>query len=200
MAPGKRPLNNTAPLMIRLPDRDVAVGLPGGRRLVSVNARIAQKIVDFGATSWEAVSGPRMHVQMEEPLIVTRSLDEAIQEGLLEMGHELDLVGRRCGRRALCRISKAGGEGAGGREHVDGWRLMATGIHPVVDPSAGIFLTKNEGVVPRPFADIVLRNCLRHPFRPPEAALHVQPLQQPPDAKKQRRLQSINSSGPEGIP
>lgn len=93
VAPLKRPLNNTAPLMIRLPDRDVAVGLPGGRRLVSVNARIAQKIVDFGASAYEAVSGPRMHVQMEEPVMVTRSLEKAIRDGLLEMGHELEVVG-----------------------------------------------------------------------------------------------------------
>ena len=93
VASRKRPLNNTAPLLIRLPDRDVATGLPGGRRLVSVNSRIAQKIVDFGASSFEAVSGPRMHVQMEEPIMVTRSLDEAIQDGLLDMGHELNVVG-----------------------------------------------------------------------------------------------------------
>lgn len=93
VGPGKRPLNNTAPLIIRLPDRDVATGLPGGRKLVSVNARVAQKIVDFGATSFEAVSGPRMHVQMEEPLMVTRSLDESIRDGLLDMGHDLDVVG-----------------------------------------------------------------------------------------------------------
>ena len=93
VASRKRPLNNTAPLLIRLPDRDVATGLPGGRRLVSVNSRIVQKIVDFGASSFEAVSGPRMHVQMEEPIMVTRSLDDAIQDGLLEMGHELNVVG-----------------------------------------------------------------------------------------------------------
>ena len=110
VAPGKRPLNNTAPLMIRLPDRDVAAGLPGGRRLVSVNARFAQKIVDFGATSWEAVSGPRMHVQMEEPLMVTRSLAESIRDGLLEMGHELDVVGGVAGGAHCAEFLKSAGK------------------------------------------------------------------------------------------
>ena len=96
--------------MIRLPDRDVAAGLPGGRRLVSVNARIAQKIVDFGASSCEAVSGPRMHVQMEEPVMVTRSLDEAIQNGLLELGHELEVVGGVAGGAHCAEFLKSEGK------------------------------------------------------------------------------------------
>ena len=110
VGPGKRPLNNTAPLIIRLPDRDVATGLPGGRKLVSVNARVAQKIVDFGATSFEAVSGPRMHVQMEEPLMVTRSLDEAIRDGLLGMGHDLDVVGGVAGGAHCAEFLKLEGK------------------------------------------------------------------------------------------
>lgn len=110
VAARKRPLNNTAPLMIRLPDRDVATGLPGGRRLVSVNARMAQQVVDFGATSYEAASGARMHVQVEEPVMVTASLDPAIQDGLREMGHELDVVAGVAGGAHCAEYLKAEGK------------------------------------------------------------------------------------------
>ena len=92
VASRKRPLNNTVPLIIQLPDRDVAIGMPGGRRIISVNARAAQKIVDYGATSFEAVSGPRMHVQTHEPVSVTHTLSDDIVNGLIEMGHEITSV------------------------------------------------------------------------------------------------------------
>ncbi|HCR16876.1 MAG TPA: hypothetical protein DIU35_05280 [Candidatus Latescibacteria bacterium] len=93
VASGKRPLNNTVPLILRLPDRDVAAGMPGGRRIIAVNARVAQKIIDFGATSLEAVSGPRMHMQTNEPVSVTNELPDEIKDGLIEMGHEITTVG-----------------------------------------------------------------------------------------------------------
>jgi len=92
VAAGKRPLNNTVPLILQLPDRDVAAGMPGGRRIIAVNARVAQKIVDFGATSFEAVDGPRMHVQTNEPVSVTHSLSPEIKEELIAMGHEVTSV------------------------------------------------------------------------------------------------------------
>ena len=92
VAAGKRPLNNTVPLILQLPDRDVAAGMPGGRRIIAVNARVAQKIVDFGATSFEAVDGPRMHVQTNEPVSVTHALSPEIKEGLTAMGHEVTSV------------------------------------------------------------------------------------------------------------
>ena len=58
-----------------------------------MNARVAQKIIDFGATSLEAVSGPRMHVQTNEPVSVTNELPDEIKDGLTEMGHEITTVG-----------------------------------------------------------------------------------------------------------
>ncbi len=93
MAPRKRPLNNTAPMILRLSDRAVALGMPGGRRIISVGVQLAQRVVDFGATSHEAASAPRLHLVAEEPLEVLESLDERIVGGLEEMGHDVKVVG-----------------------------------------------------------------------------------------------------------
>src|SRR5437660_3578937 len=77
--PGKRPLNNVCPLIIRTPDRDVAIGARGGRRIVSVCAQLAQRIVDFAATGYEAAASPRIHILTGEPLEVSRNFDSSIR-------------------------------------------------------------------------------------------------------------------------
>lgn len=89
VGPRKRPLHNTAPLVLRLPDRDVAEGLPGGRRIVSVSAQVAHRIVDHGATSHQAAAAPRMHAGPQEPLTVSEALSPDIVQGLVAMGHEV---------------------------------------------------------------------------------------------------------------
>ena len=48
IASRKRPLNNVAPMVLRMPKRDVATGLPGGRRIISVNAQVSQRVMDYG--------------------------------------------------------------------------------------------------------------------------------------------------------
>jgi len=115
IAPWKRPLNNMAPMMVRLPDREVAVGMPGGRRIISVAAQLVQRIVDCGATGREAATAPRMHVEFKEPVQVTESVGEAVVEGLRRMGHGIEVV-RAVGGAAHCaewlkheRAVRAGG-------------------------------------------------------------------------------------------
>jgi gamma-glutamyltranspeptidase len=92
IAPRKRPLNNACPMLLRQPDRDVGIGLPGGRRIVCVAPRMAQCIVEFGATSLEAASAPRMHVEMAEPLQIEETVPQKIITGLRAMGHEVNTV------------------------------------------------------------------------------------------------------------
>ena len=89
----KRPLNNTCPLIVRLEERDIATGLPGGRRLISVSAQMVQRMVDSGATGYEAASSPRMHVGIREPLQLTESAGESIFEGLRKLGHTVEARG-----------------------------------------------------------------------------------------------------------
>jgi gamma-glutamyltranspeptidase len=77
-------------LILRLPDRDVAEGLNGGRRIVNVSAQVAHRIVDFGATSHQAAAAPRMHVGAQGPLVVSESLSASIVRELRDMGHEVN--------------------------------------------------------------------------------------------------------------
>src|SRR5712692_283043 len=92
VGPRKRPLNNVAPTILRLPDRDVALGLRGGRRIVSVSLQLCQRVVDGGATALEAASAPRIHVGTEEPLEMTESAPRPIVQALIGMGHQVKIV------------------------------------------------------------------------------------------------------------
>lgn len=97
VAGGKGPLNNIVGLVARLPDRDVATGLPGGRRIVSVGTQAMQRVIDFGASSRQASAAPRLHVLGQEPLEVTRSISDEVVAGLRAMGHEVEVVERCAG-------------------------------------------------------------------------------------------------------
>ncbi|MEK7409397.1 MAG: gamma-glutamyltransferase [Acidobacteriota bacterium] len=90
VAPRKRPLNNVCPTILRMPGRDVACGMRGGRRILSVVAQISQRLADYGWTGRQAVTAPRLHVEMQEPLEVTDSLSAAIVEKLRAMGHAVN--------------------------------------------------------------------------------------------------------------
>lgn len=91
IAAGKRPLNNVAPMIARMPGRIIATGLPGGRRIISVGAQLMQRMIDFGASPYEAAAAPRMHVQTYEPLEMMGQ-NEEIQAAVAAMGHEVEAV------------------------------------------------------------------------------------------------------------
>jgi gamma-glutamyltranspeptidase/glutathione hydrolase len=88
----KRPLNNTAPVIVRGRDRDVAAGLPGGRRIISVSAQTCQRLVDRSAGPQDVARAPRIHNEGGEPLLVTESLPREIAAALTGMGHEVKRV------------------------------------------------------------------------------------------------------------
>ena len=100
VAAGKRPLNNVAPIISRLPDRDIATGMPGGRRIISVGAQLAQRMIDFGASPYEAASAPRMHVQTHEPIEV-KGLSQHVMDEMKALGHEVMAV-EAIGQAAHC--------------------------------------------------------------------------------------------------
>jgi gamma-glutamyltranspeptidase/glutathione hydrolase len=86
VAPGKRPLNNVCPLLIRMPGRDVVIGTRGGRRIVSVAVQLAQRIVD-GATVHQAATAPRIHTVTGDPLEVSDNFEPAIRAALEAAGY-----------------------------------------------------------------------------------------------------------------
>ena len=84
---GKRPLNNTCPLIVCLDDRYIATGLPGGRRIISASAQMVQRMVESGVSGYEAAVSPRLHAEISEPVWLSKNADEGIAEGLRELGH-----------------------------------------------------------------------------------------------------------------
>ena len=103
VAPNKRPLNNVAPMIIRLPDRDVATGLPGGRKIISVGAQLAQRVVDFATGAQDVAEAPRLHVVVEEPIELSVGIDEEIAVELQQMGHRVE---RNAGIGGMAHIAE----------------------------------------------------------------------------------------------
>jgi gamma-glutamyltranspeptidase/glutathione hydrolase len=113
----KRPLNNTCPLLVRLPDRDVAVGLPGGRRIISVAPQLVRRIVDLGVSGHDAAVSPRLHVLTDGPVELTENAPADLLEALGAMGHNVRSVRGIAGRAHCAEILhrekrvRAGGNG-----------------------------------------------------------------------------------------
>ncbi|MGH9662321.1 MAG: gamma-glutamyltransferase, partial [Bryobacteraceae bacterium] len=84
--PRKRPLNNVCPTILRQPGRDVALGLRGGRRIVSVATQLAMRLIDHGLAPAQAATAPRLHVEEHEPVEIT---DASLGERLTAMGHQV---------------------------------------------------------------------------------------------------------------
>ncbi len=117
VAPGKRPLNNAGTMLIEAPDRFVATGLPGGRKIVSVMARAAQRIIDAGDGPLAVAEAPRMHVEGAEPVSIMESAGENIVSALREMGHEVETPERIAGGMHSAEFRKAEGAVCAGGNH-----------------------------------------------------------------------------------
>ena len=92
IAPQKRPLNNLCSMLLRLPDRDIALGMQGGRRMISVIPQVAQRMVDFGMSPQQAATSPRIHSMGFEPIDCELSPPFPYIEELRRAGHEVRMV------------------------------------------------------------------------------------------------------------
>ena len=110
VGPGKRPLNNVCPLILRMPGRDVAIGARGGRRIVSVCVQMAQRIVDYGATAREAASAPRIHTLTGDPLEISANFDPAIRDALARAGYRIEVPSEVAGAAHGAEILHRTGE------------------------------------------------------------------------------------------
>lgn len=91
VAPGKRILWAPSPMILLDDGRPfLAVGAPGGRRIISAVPQVVMNIVDHGLGPQEAVARARVHAEAR-PSIVDDRIDESIQGELRDMGHELEL-------------------------------------------------------------------------------------------------------------
>jgi gamma-glutamyltranspeptidase/glutathione hydrolase len=106
---GKRPLNNVCPLIIRMPDRDVAIGVRGGRRIVSVTVQMAQRIVDYGAGVYDAATAPRIHTLTGDPLEISANFDPEARRALETAGYRIEVPNEVAGAAHGAEIVRPSG-------------------------------------------------------------------------------------------
>jgi gamma-glutamyltranspeptidase/glutathione hydrolase len=92
IAPGKRPLSSMAPSLVERDGRVVlALGSPGGSRIITTVLETIMNIVDYGMTAQQAVDAPRVHHQSRpEDVYFERSgLSFEVAGQLIELGYKL---------------------------------------------------------------------------------------------------------------
>lgn len=92
IAPGKRPLSNVSPLILSLPDREIALGTRGGRTIVNICAQLAHRIVDRGQPLAQELRAPRFSTIDREPLEFWKfdfsaDVPQPLLDELARMGH-----------------------------------------------------------------------------------------------------------------
>jgi gamma-glutamyltranspeptidase/glutathione hydrolase len=107
VGPGKRPLNNVCPTILRQPARNVAFGLRGGRRIVSADLNVAQQLLQ-GRAMTDVLRAPRLHNEGYDPIEVTDSMPASIRRELEKMGHGLNVVPAIGGAVNIAEVGRDG--------------------------------------------------------------------------------------------
>ena len=92
IAPGKRPLSSMAPTLVKKDGRVVlALGSPGGSRIITIVLQTALNIIDYGMQPEEAVDAPRIHHQglPDEVFVEPFALSPDTQRLLEAMGYKI---------------------------------------------------------------------------------------------------------------
>lgn len=91
VAPGKRILWAPSPMLLLDDGRPfLAVGAPGGRRIMSAVPQVVVNIVDHGLGPQDAVARARVHAE-GRPSILDSRIPGSVQKELEEMGHEIEV-------------------------------------------------------------------------------------------------------------
>ncbi len=90
--PGKRVTTSMSPMMALRDGKLVyALGLPGGKRIFPSAMQALINLIDHGMTLQEAVEAPR--VWTEGPVLeVERTIPDAVRQGLIALGHRLQVM------------------------------------------------------------------------------------------------------------
>lgn len=97
VAPGKRGLNNMTPLMVLKDGKPLlALGSPGGVRIINAVTQVISNVLDHGLGVQDAIDAPRVDASGETALIDSR-FDEDVFDRLEEMGHAVAAVEETAG-------------------------------------------------------------------------------------------------------
>lgn len=87
--PGKR-LSGVLPALVFKGERPyIALGAPGGSRIITSVTQAVVNVVDFGMAMATAVSVPRFHSEEEQLLYIERAFPEETATALTEVGNEV---------------------------------------------------------------------------------------------------------------
>ena len=88
----KRGLNNMSPVLLLSGGQPfLAVGAPGGRRIICRIAQVISNVVDFGMSMQEAITAPSVDAAERETFVDHR-IDPQTVEALARMGHNVEVV------------------------------------------------------------------------------------------------------------
>lgn len=91
IGPGKRVMSAAAPVVVLRDGKPLlALGSPGGRRVISAIYQCLVNVIDFGLGMQAAISTPRMHCEGRRTELSSRLPVEVI-DGLRELGHEVEV-------------------------------------------------------------------------------------------------------------
>jgi gamma-glutamyltranspeptidase/glutathione hydrolase len=86
IGPGKRPLANMCPVVVRRDGRPwIALGASGGRRIMPAVAQLLSFLVDYGMTLEEAFHQPRLDVSGEGRAVLDRRLPAAVERAVVAL-------------------------------------------------------------------------------------------------------------------
>lgn len=92
LEPGKRGLNNMTPLLLLRDGRPfLALGAPGGLRIVNAMAQVVVNVVDYRMGIQDAIAAPRIDCSGRD-LLVDARFPDSVPRAMEAMGHRLRVV------------------------------------------------------------------------------------------------------------
>ena len=96
--PGKRPLSSMSPTFVETKDRVVAIGTPGGSRIISMVALAVINILDKDMDLQSAIDQPRYHHQyLPDAIQIEKDSDYSELSDVQARGHQIKQLNRQYG-------------------------------------------------------------------------------------------------------
>lgn len=92
ISPGKRALHAAAPTLLFVGERPaVTLGSPGGRKIMSAVLQVLLHLVDHDMTLQDAIQAPRVHCEVDPPLLVDEHVSDSTVTELRKRGHPVSV-------------------------------------------------------------------------------------------------------------